>query len=181
MLSGKKTLQEYILIKVKEGKSRFRAIAEAYDEIMTNKLAIIDPNPPESLLSYLGRLDYSLWFWFVTIFAVVTPLFVLLSLWQKFLIPVRYVLGFIYVLFVPGYVTLRVLYDEEKELSSLETLVYSIGISLAIIPFMGLLLNFTPAGLSMEQIFILISSYTVVMAFVASRAEYLRLLSRLRT
>jgi uncharacterized membrane protein len=51
------------------------------------------------------------------------------------------------VLFFPGYVFITALFPEKKELDNLERLALSLGLSIAIVPLIGLLLNYTPWGI----------------------------------
>lgn|GEM_PF-381428 len=62
----------------------------------------------------------------------------------------RHVLGAILVLFLPGYSLIEALYPAEEDLSPLERLALSIGLSLAIVPLAGLLLNYSPWGVRLD-------------------------------
>jgi len=66
----------------------------------------------------------------------------------------RWVLGSVFVLFIPGYVTVAALFPEGKELGSLERFALSMGLSLAIVVFVGFLLNYTPWGIRLTPIVI---------------------------
>jgi uncharacterized membrane protein len=48
------------------------------------------------------------------------------------------------VLFIPGYVTAELLFPKGRELDTIEGFGLSVGWSLALVPLVGLLLNFTP-------------------------------------
>ncbi|MEM1645553.1 MAG: DUF1616 domain-containing protein, partial [Ignisphaera sp.] len=88
---------------------------------------------------------------------------------------IRYVIGSLTVLFLPGYVTVEALYPKEDELTSLERLALSIGLSLAIVPLIGLILNYTPWGIRLTSVVIALIVYTMVIAMVASYRKYLEL------
>lgn len=64
--------------------------------------------------------------------------------------PVRYVLGAFYVLFLPGYAAVEALYPRGDEIGPLERLALSIGLSLAVVPLIGLALNYSPWGIRLE-------------------------------
>lgn len=88
------------------------------------------------------------------------------SLFILFDIPVlRQVFGFLFVLFLPGYALVRVLYDE---LDNLEKIALGIGLSIAISVFVGLALNFTPYGIRFKPI--LFSLTAVTLAFLCFEA-----------
>jgi uncharacterized membrane protein len=57
---------------------------------------------------------------------------------------IRWVLGSLFVLFIPGYVTAELLFPKGRELDTIEGFGLSVGWSLALVPLVGLLLNFTP-------------------------------------
>jgi uncharacterized membrane protein len=81
----------------------------------------------------------------------------------------RYALGSIMVLFLPGYSLVEALYPSEGELSPLERLALSIGLSLALVPLTGLILNYTPWGIGLNPtvtaLTILITSLLLVSAY----------------
>ena len=54
----------------------------------------------------------------------------------------RYLLGSLFVLFLPGYTFIKALFPA-KQLDSIERTALSIGMSLALVPMIGLLLNYT--------------------------------------
>jgi len=84
----------------------------------------------------------------------------------------RYVLGSILVLFVVGYSTVEALYPEERSLTSLERLALSIGLSLAVVPLVGLVLNYTPWGIRLEPVLVSLSLYTTLVALVAAYRKF---------
>jgi uncharacterized membrane protein len=70
------------------------------------------------------------------------------------LLYVRYVLGGVFILFLPGYMLISALYPRAGELDELERLALSIGLSLAIVPLVGLVLNYTPWGITLAPIMV---------------------------
>ncbi|MEM2628158.1 MAG: DUF1616 domain-containing protein, partial [Ignisphaera sp.] len=83
------------------------------------------------------------------------------------------------VLFLPGYVTVEALYPREEDLTPLERLALSIGLSLAIVPLIGLVLNYTPWGIRLTPISMALTLYTTVIAMIASYRKYLELQKKL--
>jgi len=82
------------------------------------------------------------------------------------------VFGTIYVLFLPGYVLVEALYPEERELKPLERLALSIGLSLAVVPLIGLILNYTPWGIRLDPIIISLATYTLGLTLVATMRKF---------
>ena len=82
--------------------------------------------------------------------------------------PLRAVLGFILVLFVPGYVFVSALFPGSDELNGIERLALSIGLSICIVIFIGIALNYTPWGIRLKPILLSISAFTL--AFTAISA-----------
>lgn len=79
----------------------------------------------------------------------------------------RWVLGSVFVLFIPGYVALEALFPKGRELDGIERIALSVGLSLALVPLVGLLLNYTPWGIRLDPIMISLTVLTVGLALVA--------------
>lgn len=63
----------------------------------------------------------------------------------------RAVLGVLLVLFIPGFTMVYALFNND-EIDDIERVALSIGLSICIAVFDGLLLNYTPKGLTLDQI-----------------------------
>jgi uncharacterized membrane protein len=79
----------------------------------------------------------------------------------------RKALGLVFVLFFPGYAFITALFPERKELDNLERLALSFGLSIAMVPLIGLGLNFTPWGIRLVPILVSLTIFNVVFALVA--------------
>ena len=84
---------------------------------------------------------------------------------------IRYVLGVLFVLYIPGYAIVRTLYAE-KTLSFIERNALSIGLSLAVVPLIGFILDFTPWRIGLVAIF---STLMMVTTGVSTLALYQQL------
>jgi len=80
---------------------------------------------------------------------------------------IRKALGLAFVLFFPGYVFITALFPERKELDNLERLALSFGLSIAIVPLIGLALNYTPWGIRLTPILVSLTVFNVALALVA--------------
>lgn len=65
----------------------------------------------------------------------------------------RIALGLVFILFCPGYVLTAALFPKDSDLDWIERLALSFGLSIAVVPLIGLGLNFTPYGLSRKPSF----------------------------
>jgi hypothetical protein len=139
------------------------------------KLAeITDGNPPRSLTSYMASA-YSLWFW--AMIALVSATVAVVYFSPGPLAYVRYGLGALFVLYLPGCALIELLYPKRTDLSQLERVALSIGLSLALVPLTGLVLNYTPWGIRLDPIVVSLSLLTVGLALGAAvrKLGYLRL------
>jgi hypothetical protein len=122
------------------------------------------------LTSYL-KTSQALWYW-------VTITLATLSLAVVFLIPedltpwsyIRNVLGAIFVLLLPGYAFIKTLFPVQvpfklatENLDTLERIVLSVGMSIALVPLIGLVLNYTPWGVRLAPI--VLSLFILTLAF----------------
>jgi uncharacterized membrane protein len=82
-------------------------------------------------------------------------------------VSIRWVLGSVFVLFIPGYATVEALLSRRSELNSLERFALSIGLSLALVPLIGLLLNYTPWGIRMTPIVISLTIISLGLVLVS--------------
>jgi uncharacterized membrane protein len=83
------------------------------------------------------------------------------------LVVFRWVFGSVFVLFIPGYVAVEALFPKGRELDGIERLALSVGLSLALVPLVGLLLNYTPWGIRLDPIMVLLTILTIGLALVA--------------
>ena len=81
--------------------------------------------------------------------------------------PVRIALGLLLVLFFPGYVLLATLFPRRESLDGIERVALSLGLSLALVPLLGLVLNFTPWGIRLTPIVTVLSLWTAAFAALA--------------
>lgn len=79
----------------------------------------------------------------------------------------RIALGLIFVLFFPGYTLIAALFPRKTSLSGIERLALSFGLSIAVVPLLGLLLNYTPWGIRLYPILISVLVFIMVMGGIA--------------
>jgi len=130
---------------------------------------------PDSRLT-LGEYTFSsksAWFWVTIAVAAATSIAAFTIPEDAFpLVYVRYVLGTVFILGVPGYVLVKALFPTKKEMDSIERLALSIGLSLALVPIVGLILNYTPWGIRLTPIILSLLALTLALAAAALMREY---------
>lgn len=88
--------------------------------------------------------------------------------------PLRQIFGFLYLSFIPGYLFLKIL--KLDEVDHLETVLFSIGLSIAFLMFLGLLVNwifpaFPSMPLSTFPLMIAISGLTLILLLLSYRQK----------
>ena len=81
--------------------------------------------------------------------------------------PIRIVLTLPAVLFIPGYCLIAALFPKKDDIGLVERIMLSIGLSIAIVPLIGLGLNFTSWGIRLDPIVVSIALFSGVMTVVA--------------
>lgn len=103
--------------------------------------------------------------------------------------PLRVILGLPFVLFLPGYALVAALFPEagaspadenateETDAASsttrdgidgIERVALSFGLSIAVVPLLGLVLNFTPFGIRLAPVVVAVAGFTLLLTAVAS-------------
>jgi len=120
------------------------------------------------------------WYWSIVSLAIATTAFVFAVPESTYpFVYVRYFLGSIFVLWLPGYTFIRALFPKRlptvtrtEKLSNMERVGLSIGMSLALDSLTGLLLNYTPWGITLAALTLCLFTLTLVFATTAIIREY---------
>jgi uncharacterized membrane protein len=164
------------------------AAKKLYGMVKSGTVKIIDPNPPKTFRSFLLS-RYNLGFTTALLILVVgiiciystEPLqqtsfkdgFQIFSAFPTAVRFMRYVLGSIIVLFLPGYSLVEALYPDRRSLKPLERLALSIGLSLALTPLIGLILNYTPWGIRLNPTTTAITTLTTTLLTISAYRKYI--------
>lgn len=70
------------------------------------------------------------------------------------------------ILFIPGYVLIAALFPEKSSIDGIERFALSVGLSIAVVPLIGLALNYTPWGIRLDPIVTSLIIFTVIMAII---------------
>jgi uncharacterized membrane protein len=82
----------------------------------------------------------------------------------------RILLGLPFLLFIPGYILLSALFPTKKTIKGIdgmERIALSFALSLAIIPLLGLILNYTPWGIRLESILLSLFFFVIIVSILA--------------
>lgn len=153
------------------GVERYKVARGIYKLWKEERLSMEDLEPPRSIADYVTS-TYSLWFWLTTLIVTLTALTIYVLPQNSPYIYLRYVLGAILILYLPGQALIEALYPKKEDLTSLERFALSVGLSLALVPLVGLLLNYTPWGIRLNPIFASISLLTTGLAVTAVVRKY---------
>ena len=142
-----------------------------FTQNQTEELKLIDPSPPRTYLSYLVS-THSIWFWLVMsgLISLQLSIYVLPQI-----VPITWIriaLGLLTSLYLPGYVFIESLYPKKDELEELERFALGVGLSLALTPLIGFVLNYTPWGIRLNPITISISLFTILFGFIGVNRKY---------
>jgi uncharacterized membrane protein len=80
----------------------------------------------------------------------------------------RTILGIPMVLFIPGYALIASLFPRKGDLDGIERIALSFGLSIAVVPLLGLILNFTPFGIRLVPVLVTLCLFTTILIFTAA-------------
>jgi len=131
--------------------------------------------PPGSIPTEFNTYLFSsnaAWFWIIIALSISTTISVFTILENATpYVYIRYILGSVYVLFLPGYSLIKTLFPT-KEIDNIERTALSIGMSLALVPLVGLLLNYTPWGIRLTPVILSLLSLTTILTVTGLQREY---------
>ena len=79
----------------------------------------------------------------------------------------RIVLGLPFVLFFPGYTLVAALFPRKDDLDAIERVALSLGLSIAVVPLIGLALNYSLWGIRLNPILVFVTLFIVLAAAAA--------------
>ena len=77
------------------------------------------------------------------------------------------ILGFLFIILLPGYAILAALFPAAKDLSSLERIAISFALSVAISPIVAIGLNYSDLGASISMVLLILAAITLIMTLIA--------------
>ncbi len=106
------------------------------------------------------------WLEIVLSFALITLLVTYLIPSESSFVGIRYVLGFAFIVFLPGYCLVNILFLGKNRLDFVENLVLSIALSFGLAGLIGLFLGLSPIGINFSSITISLGALVLALAVV---------------
>jgi len=138
------------------------------------------PQPASPKLVTYMKTSQALWYWATIAIAIITVVVV-------FVVPedfypwtyLRNALGIIFILWLPGYAFIKALFPvhvpmktSTETVDTIERIALSLGMSIAVVPIIGLLLYHTPWGIRLTPIVLSLLTLTLIFATVAIVREH---------
>jgi uncharacterized membrane protein len=101
----------------------------------------------------------------ILIWNILTAIFILTPFLSETIF--RTILGIPMVLFIPGYVLIAALFPKKSDLDGIERIALSFGLSIAVVPLLGLILNFT-FGIKLLPVLFILCVFTSILIIVAA-------------
>jgi len=167
-----RTMDEAVMAVSKEMRlNPEKAMRSIYKLAKIGRVRLVDPSPPEGFLNYFAS-QYSLWFWVLSAFLGVSVFSIYLMPQVYPLVYARYLCGALLVLYVPGFTLIEALYPKADELERLERFGLSVGLSIALVPLVGLVLNYTPWGIRLDPSLMSLIMLVLVLGFMGVYRKY---------
>lgn len=120
------------------------------------------------------------WYWIVILLSAATGVSVFAIPENAYpLVYLRAMLGVIFVLFLPGYALIKMLFPSKvpiptnsENMDTIERAALSLGLNLALVPLLGLALNYTPLGIGVAPVTLGLLALTVAFATAAVLRGY---------
>ncbi len=150
------------MVEVLQGIDKSLAIGDIYDavEVLKQENLVIARYRPllnqYSFYRYITRNYASLPFWSVVAITALLLVSFYLSPSSGPWSMIRFIVGGAFILIMPGFSILQLLLPA-KDISNLERFALSMGLSLALVPLIGLLFAYTPLGIRLYPVVIFLS------------------------
>ena len=121
-----------------------------------------------------------MWYWTTIALAIATTIAVFTIPEDVYpIVYARSILGAIFVLWLPGYTFIKALFPvhvptktSTENPDNIERVALSLGMSIALVPIIGLLLNYTPWGIRLTPIVLSLTAFTIIFATAAIVREH---------
>jgi uncharacterized membrane protein len=129
------------------------------------------------LVTYLKSFQ-AWWFWSTFSIAII---YLIIVFWVPPFFPLivaRQILAIILFFWLPGYMLIKLVFPKKRPKQSKENLkpwersALSVGTSIALVPMIGLLLNYTPSGVTLAPILLSMVLIILSLSFGAILREY---------
>jgi hypothetical protein len=177
---GPETISQLITLIKEERSLTDQQILEHIQRLQEEgKIHLKPASPAQTFTAYI-RSTHAAWYWITlaltaaTIAAVYTIPAEVYP--QAYL---RNIVGIIFTLGLPGYAFVKALFPRQlpikasdKDVDTIERIALSVGMSLALVPMVGLLLNYTPWGINLIPSTLSLAALTLAFATAAILREH---------
>jgi uncharacterized membrane protein len=115
----------------------------------------------------LNRVKPARWLEIIVFYTALTMLTVYFVSGNSPLFIIRYLLGFVFVAFLPGYCLVNILFIGVNRIDLVENLVLSVALSFGITGLVGLFLGLSPIGINFTSITVSLSAIVLGLGLVA--------------
>ena len=115
----------------------------------------------------LKRVKPARWLEIIVLYTVLTMLTVYFVSGNSPLFVIRYLLGFVFVAFLPGYCLVNILFIGANRIDLVENAVLSVALSFGITGLVGLFLGLSPIGINFTSITVSLSAIVLGLGLVA--------------
>jgi len=145
----------------------FEEIRDVMNELKHDSIITLsEPRVEGSFFSYMKSISKSAPFWLTVFVSIATLSTVYLVPQEGPWLIARIVVGAVFVLFMPGYALVQILFPK-KDMDFVERIVLSIGLSFAVSPIIGLMLNYVLWGIRLDSIVVSLSAVSIALALGA--------------
>jgi uncharacterized membrane protein len=146
-----------------------RVVAEIIRLRADGRIRVSERVPYGKFADYLLS-PLSLWFW-EPVLATLSSLALLFAS-SGLGLYLRFILGGLLVLFLPGYSLVGLIYSKREELDYLSRIAFSFVMSLAIVILVGLVLNYTPFGITLVAVALSLGALAIGLLFLTALRKY---------
>lgn len=118
-----------------------------------------------TVANYVFSIE-ALWFWIALAITIMAYVFIYIN--NPIIAYAKYFIGSAFVTFILGYSAVELTYPRGDEISPLERFVFSLGLSLVIIPIVGTVLAYMPFRFTVVSVPTTLTILTVVMLSLAA-------------
>lgn len=139
-----------------------------------NKVDVVLTHKFRSFIDYVKELSFSIGLWFVLLVTAITILTVFVLPQIQPLTTIRMVAGIGFVIFLPGYALMELLFTN-KDMGSMERIAVGVGLSLAVAPIVGFMLSYSPWGITLIPLVVSLGIVSVSLMFAGTYKMFLLL------
>jgi uncharacterized membrane protein len=107
------------------------------------------------------------WLEIIVLYTLLTMVTVYFVSGDSPLFVIRYLLGFVFVIFLPGYCLVNILFTGMNRIDPVENVVLSVALSFGITGLVGLFLGLSPIGIDFTSITVCLSTIVLGLGLVA--------------